>query len=201
MNYLAHLYLADPTPDSLLGNLLADFVKGNEVAQLPPAIQAGVRLHRQLDSFTDRHSLVQRSIGRISESWHWFSGILIDVYYDHILALDWDRYAREPLRQFTDRVHRCLNDNIDRAPPASRELIKRMIESDRLQSYATIEGITEALVRLSRRIRERIPKREVRLELAVPLLQENHAVLCDDFHEFFPQLVEFARNQKLLADT
>jgi len=196
MNYLAHLYLADPTSDSLLGNLLADFVKGNDVARLPPMIQAGVRLHRRVDSFTDRHPVVQRSICRISKSWHWFSGILIDVYYDHILAQSWERYSREPLRQFTYRVHRCLSDNIERVPEPSRGLVQRLIESDRLYSYATIEGITEALARLSDRIRERIPRHEARLELAVPLLQSNHSALCNDFHEFFPQLVEFVQNDR-----
>ena len=195
MNYLAHLYLADPTPDSLLGNLLADFVKGKEVAALPSAIQSGIRLHRQVDSFTDCHPVVQRSICRISEKWGWFSGILIDVYYDHILALNWERWTAEPLRSFVDRVHGCLRDHID-AIPSVAEPLRRLIASDRLFSYRTQEGIAEALLNLSHRIEERMPGKNVRLHEAMPDLQESQADLADDFQEFFPALIAFVKEMK-----
>jgi acyl carrier protein phosphodiesterase len=196
MNFLAHLFLADPTPDSLYGNLLADIVKGKAVASLPAGIQNGVRLHRQVDSFTDRSGVVQRSITRISQRWGWFSGILVDVYYDHILALNWAHYHDEPLRQFVDRVHQCLCDNIDLVPMPSREPLGRMIQSDRLFTYSTTEGIAEALRRLSDRIRERMPQRAVQLDQAMPDLEANHEALTLDFQEFFPQLIDFVRNWK-----
>jgi acyl carrier protein phosphodiesterase len=196
MNYLAHLFLADPTPDSLFGNLLADIVKGKAVASLPSGIQDGVRLHRQVDSFTDRSGVVQRSITRISQRWGWFSGILIDVYYDHILALNWAQYHDQPLRQFVDRVHQCLCDNIDLVPVPSREPLGRMIQSDRLFTYSTAAGIAEALRRLSNRIRERIPQRAVQLEHAMPDLEANHEALTLDFQEFFPQLIDFVLDWK-----
>jgi acyl carrier protein phosphodiesterase len=196
MNYLAHLYLAEPTPASLLGNLVADAVKGRDVAALPVEVQRGVRLHRLVDSFTDSHPVVQRSITRISERWGWFSGILIDVYYDHVLAAEWERYSIEPLREFTDRVHRCLWDNIDLLPSEGRELVGKMIASDRLFTYATPEGIADALTRLSRRVLERIPKMAVRLEEALPDLQACHDALATDFHEFFPKLIAFVGETK-----
>lgn len=196
MNYLAHLYLAGPTPESLLGNLIADSVRGSEVAALPPAVQAGVRQHRQVDSFTDRHPRVQRSIGRISKTWGWFSGILIDVYYDHILATDWDRYSAEPLREFVGRIHRSLAGLAEAVTGEARRLVDRLIETDRLYSYTSPEGIADALFRLSGRIRERMPRHAVRLEAAMPDLRVNHAELAADFHEFFPQLVAFVRESK-----
>jgi acyl carrier protein phosphodiesterase len=200
MNYLAHLYLAETTPASLLGNLVADAVKGRDVAALPADVQRGVRLHRLVDSFTDSHPAVQRSITRISERWGWFSGILIDVYYDHILAAEWERYSAEPLRDFTDRVHRCLWDNIDLLPGEGRELVGKLIASDRLFTYATPEGIADALTRLSRRVRERIPKAAVKLEEALPNLQTSHAALAADFHEFFPKLIAFVREKHSFAE-
>jgi acyl carrier protein phosphodiesterase len=196
MNYLAHLYLADPTPESLVGNLLADLIKGPEVAALSVGIQAGVRLHRHVDSLTDRHPTVQRSIARISQRWGWFSGILIDVYYDHILATTWERYSDKTLREFVDRIHGTLTDHIGSVPRTCHRDLRRLIESDRLYSYVSPEGIAEALSRLSHRIRERMSERDVRLELAMPDLRACHDDLANDFHEFFPQLVAFARSQK-----
>ena len=103
MNFLAHLHLSDGTPGSMLGGILADFVKGPDVAALPPDILAGVRLHRHIDAFTDRHAVVQRSIHRVSAKLGWFAGIVIDIYYDHVLAREWGRYSPEPLRGFADR--------------------------------------------------------------------------------------------------
>jgi acyl carrier protein phosphodiesterase len=196
MNYLAHLFLAEPSPESLLGNLLADFMKGPEVATLSEGVQAGVRLHRQVDSFTDRHPIVQRSIARISPLWGWYSGILIDVYFDHIFAATWQLYSDETLRAFVDRIHCTLTDHIGEVPEACHRDLRRLIQSDRLYSYASRDGIADALSRLSHRIRERMPERDVRLELAMPDLRVCHADLADNFHEFFPQLIAFARNRK-----
>ncbi len=193
MNYLAHLYLADPTPDSIIGNLLADLIKGNKIAGLPVGIQQGIKLHRQVDSFTDRHPIVQRSMCRISKNWGWFSGILIDVYYDHLLATNWTDYATEPLRDFIDRIHRCLIGRADQIPH-DQKLLLRLIESDRLYSYSSIAGIAEALRRLSDRIAERIPNRAIRLEQAMPELQRNRAGLEEDFRAFFPELRKYVQD-------
>ncbi|MCE9531305.1 MAG: ACP phosphodiesterase [Planctomycetes bacterium] len=193
MNYLAHLFLAHPTPESLLGNLIADSIKGNQLAALPFEIQEGVRQHRRVDSFTDRHPLVQRSITRISKNWGWFSGILIDVYHDHLLATTWELYTSEPLREFIDRVQQQCSVHMDSLPGDGRELLEKMIESDRLYSYLTADGIADALERLSRRIRERIPNRPVHLERAMPDLLANHTDLLGDFQIFFPELIAFVR--------
>ncbi len=80
----------------MLGGVLADFVRNPEIEVLPSNVQAGIRLHRSIDSFTDRHQIVHQSIGRISSRLGWFAGIVIDIYYDHILARNWERFASEP---------------------------------------------------------------------------------------------------------
>jgi acyl carrier protein phosphodiesterase len=197
MNYLAHLFLAEPTPDSLLGNLLADFVKRPALAALSPGIQAGVRMHRQVDFFTDCHPLVQRSIGRISARWGWFSGILIDVYYDHLLAVNWARYSGEPLRHFVGCTYRELSAGIKSVPDEMERHVSQLIESDRLYSYRSRAGIAEALRCLSLRIRQRIPQCDVRVELALPDLIDLHATIASDFEVFFPQLIARAGQWRL----
>jgi acyl carrier protein phosphodiesterase len=133
VNFLAHLHVAHDTPDSLVGNAIADHIKGKAFNELPPTIQLGIRQHRAVDAFTDSHQHVQRSITRMSENWGWFSGIIIDVYYDHILAINWDRYSREPLREFTTRMNltlqACQNHISDEY---DQEFYRRFIREDRL---------------------------------------------------------------------
>lgn len=193
MNFLAHLAVSHPDPDARVGNLLADFLKGPAAAALPPAVFVGVRQHRLVDGFTDRHPRVQRAITRISAKWGWFSGIILDVYFDHLLARDWGRYSAEPLRAFADRMYPVFCACKPYLHADDHWLADRFPADDRLAKYATRDGIRDALWRVSLRVAERIPKRALPLADAMPDLLEHDAGIADDFHAFFPALVAFAR--------
>jgi acyl carrier protein phosphodiesterase len=192
MNFLAHLHLADPEPGLLLGGIVADFAKPAELATLPPEVQDGVRLHRLIDGFTDSHPIVRGSVARIAPEFHWFSGIIIDIYYDHILAREWSRYSLETLESFASRSYLALETLLPYARSEGADFIRWMIDDQRLQRYATLEGIEDTLARLSRRIVKRIPKNAVRLEDAMPLLRDKDARLTSDFQAFYPELMAFA---------
>ena len=196
MNFLAHLHLADPDPGLMLGGIVADFAKPPELAKLPPEVQDGVRLHRLIDGFTDSHPVVRSSVARIAENCHWFSGIVIDIYYDHILARDWGRYSLERLESFATRSYGLLEQLLPYAKGEGAEFIRWMIDDNRLVRYATAEGIEDTLSRLSRRIARRIPKNAVRLEEAMPELLAKDSSLADDFHTFYPELVAFAERSR-----
>jgi acyl carrier protein phosphodiesterase len=200
VNFLAHLHLSDGTPGSMLGGVVADFVKGSEVAALPTDVREGVRLHRLIDGFTDRHPVVQRSIGRVAGKCGWFAGIVIDVYYDHILARDWATCSAEPLRVFADRAYDALGTLIPLAPEEAARFLREFIDDDRLMRYATPEGIADTLARLSHRIARRIPKAP-RLEAAMPDLLAADAALATDFHAFYPALMAFAAGQRAVANS
>jgi acyl carrier protein phosphodiesterase len=196
VNFLAHLHLSDGTPPSMAGGVVADFVKGPDVARLPAAVREGVRLHRLIDGFTDRHPVVQRSVGRLGGKFGWFSGIILDVYYDHVLARDWERYSAEPLRAFADRAYAALEELLPVVPAEAEGFVRTFVADDRLLRYATTEGIANTLSRLSDRIARRIPKHAVRLEAAMPDLLAADADLTADFHLFYPELIAFAERCK-----
>jgi acyl carrier protein phosphodiesterase len=184
----------------MLGGIVADFAKPPELAQLPPEVQDGVRLHRLIDGFTDSHPVVRNSVTRISEQYGWFSGIIIDIYYDHILARDWARYSLERLESFAMRSYLMLEQLLPYAPGEGKNFIGWMIEDNRLVQYATPQGIGDTLARVSNRIARRMPEKAMRLDDAMPLLQEKDAQLADDFHAFYPELIAFAeRSRKELS--
>jgi acyl carrier protein phosphodiesterase len=192
VNLLAHALLAGDDRENLVGNLIADFLRPADLEQLTPGVRQGVLQHRHIDGFTDRHPVVQRSIGRIGKRWGWFSGILIDVYYDHILARCWDQFHVLQLRAFVDRVHGIVTDTAEMIPDPAREVIRGFLLADRLMSYATADGIADSLARLSDRIAKRMPQRAVRLEEALPDLLRVHELLAEDFAVFFPHMKRFA---------
>lgn len=192
MNHLAHLLLAEPTPESRLGNLVADYVDPRQVPGLPDPVRRGVMQHRQVDAFTDRHPAVFRGMARLPERWGWFKGILLDVYFDHLLAAGWTDYCPVPLPQFVSAVNADLLAVAGQAPPAAAASVRRIAGTDRLLTYTDLSGVEDALARITHILRERMPTRAVDLVEAVPDLTAARPGLEADFAEFFPQLVQFS---------
>ena len=192
MNFLAHLHLADPDPGLLLGGIVADFAKPAELATLPPEVQDGVRLHRLIDGFTDSHPIVRGSVAGLRRSSTGSPAssstfITTTSLPANGAGIRSKRWRASPADRMSPSKH-CSPT----LGPEGADFIRWMIEDQRLQRYATMEGIEDTLARLSRRIVKRIPKNAVRLEDAMPLLRDNDARLVSDFHAFYPELMAFA---------
>lgn len=187
MNWLAHAFLSETDIEFRLGNLLADLVKGRDRVGMSEGFLRGVRCHQKIDAFTDYHPVVERSRARISDEYRRFAGILVDVFYDHFLALDWARFSPEPLEAFTSRLYAEVREYMSLLPQEAREAVERMRSHDVLGAYRRLEGIEAALRRVSIRLEARIGK-AFELDKAVSELRANFGPLGEDFAEFFPQL-------------
>jgi acyl carrier protein phosphodiesterase len=192
MNWLAHLLLSPPDTEFQLGNLLADFVRGTERERMSAGFRDGVRCHLRIDAFTDEHPIMHRSKGRLDPRFRRFAGIIMDVFYDYLLARHWDRFCDQSLREFTRHFHRLALPHAPALPRDAAWILQRMIEEDRLYSYREIGGVELALSRLSNRLNARF-HRGICLQDAVPALLACEAALEQDFLEFFPELVKASR--------
>jgi acyl carrier protein phosphodiesterase len=152
VNFLAHLLLSPPTPDGRLGGLLGDFVKGPlEQAGYPPSVTQAIRLHRRVDSFTDTHPAVRAARSLVSPARRRFAGILVDVFFDHLLARRWECWHAAPLPQFADLVYGELACTLHPVPPRFAAMAQIMAAQDWLGSYASTDGVSLALERMSHR--------------------------------------------------
>ncbi len=133
MNYLAHMYLSDNTPASMLGDFMGDFVKGNVEGLFPQEIVDGIIRHRRIDHFTDTHSTVSSSKRLISKVRCRFSGIIIDVIYDHFLSKNWNIYSKTGLDDYIDIVYKNLHSRETVITPVAELYIERMIKEDWLR--------------------------------------------------------------------
>lgn len=192
MNYLAHLYLSEPTEDGWLGSLMGDFVKGPLQGRYDEGIARAIALHRKIDSFTDAHPQVLRSKARISAARRRYAGIMVDMFYDHFLARHWSEFHSEPIATFTGRVYEILLQRLALLPERLQIVAPSMAQSDWLASYADIGSIHAALDRMSRRL-----KRENRLLGSAVELSDNYDALEADFRAFLPDVVQFARRHAL----
>lgn len=191
MNYLAHLYLADADHESLIGNLMGDFVKGPVPTELPCKRRLGVILHRKIDTFTDAHPTFITSKRRIGPPFGRYSGILIDLVYDHFLARHWSHYSDQALPDFCSTVYTALDDAYPTLPARMQRSVRYMLANDLLFSYRELAGIERALQGIERRLR-----RPSGLSLALIELETHYLALETDFSEFFPQLIAFVEQKK-----
>jgi acyl carrier protein phosphodiesterase len=189
MNFLAHLYLAQPGAAGLIGSLMGDFVKGPLAGRYPQPLASALMHHRRIDSFTDAHPVVGNSRNRIAQPHRRFAGILVDMFYDHFLARDWTRWSSEPLEAFTARVYAALDEHRALLPERLQHIAPRMAQTDWLASYRRLSAVDFALDRMGERL-----KRGNALRGAARELTANYALLEADFEAFFPDVVRFARS-------
>lgn len=154
MNYLVHLYLSDPDPEVRLGNLLGDWVKGRLDPQAWPAgVLRGLRQHRQVDRLTQTAPAVQRSKARIAARFGLLRPILIDVFYDHLLAAHWTEFHPQPLAEFAADIYRLLDRHAALLPAAFRPVARRMADHNWLLGYRDPKCVPRVLQSLAERLR------------------------------------------------
>jgi len=189
MNFLAHLYLSFNYEEIMVGNFIADAVKGKQFEHFQPNIQAGIRLHCIIDDFTDNHPVVVTSKARIRGSYKKFSGIVIDMFYDHFLAANWHQFSDETLTGFTKRSYKTLFKYYFILPGRMKRILPAMAAGNWLASYEKIENIGLALMGMSGRT-----KFETGFENGVADLKFHYNELQQDFQTFFPELISFSRD-------
>lgn len=189
MNHLAHLFLASPGTESLIGNLAGDFVKGPLGDRFTPGIRAGIAQHRSIDAFTDEHPQVaafRRVL--IPEHGH-YARIIADMFFDHFLALEFDAYAGEPLEAFLARTFATIDPHEESLPGTLRRVYPHIRDEGWLQSYRHVRSIEGALRNISYRL-----SRRPHLETAARHLVDSRHELQRRFDAFFPDVLAFARS-------
>ncbi|WP_374979977.1 ACP phosphodiesterase [Pseudomonas solani] len=187
MNYLAHLHLGGDQPAQLLGSLYGDFVKGPLDGRWPAQIEAGIRLHRRIDVFTDAHPLTAEAKALFPASRRRVASILLDLFFDHCLARDWRRYAEVPLPAFTGQVYRVLAEE-PALPERLAFIAPRMAAQDWLGSYRDFEILEQVLAGMARRF-----SRPGLLDGAYEEIEQLYQPLSETFRRFYPELQGFAR--------
>ncbi|PML04155.1 ACP phosphodiesterase [Vibrio breoganii] len=192
MNFLGHLHLADASNSSLLGNLLGDFVRGNPEGRYPQEITRGIRIHRFVDSFTDRHPLIAE-IKPLFGATRRFSPIALDVFWDHCLANHWDKFHANSLESFCYQAKqathpRCVEASL---PEQYQRVISSMWDNRWIDSYRDLDNIGYALARMSNRSPRMGP-----LADCFETLEKHYKELDQVFMDFYPDVIEAVTETK-----
>ena len=189
MNYLAHLFLAGTDPEMILGNFIADHVKGSDVLKYSDNVQKGISMHRAIDTFTDQHPVVKKSIARLRADFRKYAGVIVDMYYDHYLSAYWSDYSHQKLADFTKTRYDILNTFLPIIPARSARLLFYMEKQNWLLSYGSFDGMQQAFNGMSRRTTF-----ESNMEFAVVNLKAGYPEFRHEFREFFPELQSYVNS-------
>ncbi|WP_439152050.1 ACP phosphodiesterase [Winogradskyella sp.] len=192
MNFLAHIYLSGDNPWVTIGNFMADGVRGNKYKNYSRDVQIGIRLHREIDTFTDAHPVFRQSTKRLHKPYGHYSGVIVDIFYDHFLAKNWNSYSDVPLAIYVDNFYNNLNNHIDILPPRYKTMTPIMIQGNWLLSYATVYGIQLVLNGMNRRT-----KGISIMNKATKELKEHYQEFEQEFTNFFAELIAFSATKRL----
>ena len=188
MNFLAHIYLSGTDEELTLGNFFADSLKGKSYLKYPLGIQRGVVLHRAIDFYTDTHPTVRKSISRLFETYGHYSGIIVDIIYDHFLASHWEKFSHVALDLFVSDFYELLQSHYPVLPKPVQQFLPYMIKDNWLLSYATLEGIGRILYQMNERT-----KRRSKMNFAIVELEEHYEDFETEFLSFFEELQIFVQ--------
>lgn len=190
MNHLAHAWLAMPDDDIVLGGLMADFLRGPVDPQLPHGVRIGIALHRAIDSYTDAHPDIVAARRLFEPPYRRYAGILIDVWFDHLLARNWALHACGSLASFSHQVDHLLAARDAELPPRMQDFARYMRQHALPGAYRDVRMIEQVFNGLSRRL-----SRDNPLANALPLVAERSWALGRCFARFFPELAAFSAEE------
>ncbi|MEI9944206.1 MAG: ACP phosphodiesterase [Chitinophagaceae bacterium] len=190
MNYLAHAYLSFNDPETLVGNLTSDFIKGKKKFDYPPGIQKGITLHRMIDTFTDEHETTKEAKNIFRPAYRLYSGAFTDVVYDHFLATDENEFTESSLFDFTQQVYVSLAQYKQWFPEKFTGMFPYMQSHNWLFNYRTKEGTGKSLQGVVRRSAYLTESKT-----AYDLFEQHYQLFRQCYRQFWKDLKPYAKKQ------
>jgi acyl carrier protein phosphodiesterase len=188
MNYLAHIHLAHITDTSMLGNFFGDFVKGSDLSHLNNEHQLGVRLHRKIDGFTDGHAQVKALRGLFPKSIRRMSGVVIDIYFDHLLCANWARFNDRDLDKLLAHFYAEIEQYSDNISDRFEQVRHGLLRYRWLSDYQHAESCERSFLHIEKRLSNRV----IFAHQATQFIQQNEHELHTGFLSFYPDLIAFS---------
>jgi len=184
MNYLAHCYLSCSEEDILIGNFMTDFLKKSEEANYTGRILDGIKLHRQIDTFTDTHpaSLELRALLRKRHGK--YAPVVVDLVWDHFLCLNWNKYSDSSLPSFNKTIYEVLAKRKTELPEKLKGRMDKMIGSDFLMAYANEDNMLKSLKWMDNRVKFQSAFTDTLLDI-----EDNFIIIDKLFSDFFPDVI------------
>lgn len=173
-----------------MGNFLGDFVKGSDLTHLPSNIQQGIRLHRAIDSFTDSHNSVSTLRSIFPRNIRRVSGVVIDIYFDHLLSLHWEKYNNATMKSILDVFYDQLENTHAKVGGRFPEVKMGLLHYKWLHEYEQKNAVIRAFHQIEKRLKYKITFANE----AADFIDQNHDEMSHVFNDFYPQLIGYCKD-------
>lgn len=182
MNFLGHLYFSNNDFELMYANLFGDFVKGKDLSHFDKKIQLGIQLHREIDHYIDHHPVVLEMLHHLYPHLPKIAGIAVDLYFDHLLAKEWNHFSEIALPTFIENFENFQIDELHYPNEYFHYMLFRMKKGKWLSHYDQLDGLDKACRGVSQRIS--FPNS---LFNGKDVFVENEQLISDAFHSFMPE--------------
>lgn len=184
MNILAHLHLATLANSSLIGNTVADFVKGDPYTTYPQSIADGIMLHRKIDTMTDSLPEVKQAKLLFRTTHRRVAPIALDIVWDHFLSKYWRDFGiTGNVAEFNLRTQQQIQPYIAYYPTDYQHFMQAMWQGKWLENYASLDFVGKVL----RGMTTRRPKLYLLQETIVDI-QHHYTALESQFFILYPKM-------------
>ena len=186
MNFLGHLYFSNNQTELMYPNLFGDYVKGSDLSNYSVRIEKGILLHRKIDDYIDRHPITLELAHFLYPKLPKVTGIAIDLYFDHLLAIHWGKYHNRSLNDFIDEFN-SIKEELDLFENEHFWIVmQRMKEGEWLKHSESMYGLTKSCEGVSRLISFKND-----LSKAPQIFTENQEIIEKTFFEFMDEAIPF----------
>ncbi len=190
MNFLGHIYLSGPDTELAIGNLVADQIKGNRISELPDKIKSGIVLHRLIDEFTDNHISYKKCVRELFPKYRHYSRVIIDMYFDHFLAANWDNFHKTPLKIYSNSFYEKLEKSCFYFNDQVQYFICNLINQKWLEKYSNLKDLEVILKQMEGRT-----KFPSKLAASTYDLIEKYTYFKSHFFHFMEDVTFFSKNK------
>lgn len=171
---------------------MADSIRGHSYLDYPLPIQKGILLHRAIDTFTDAHPIYRKSKHRLHDKYGHYSGVIMDIVYDHYLAKNWSQYSTVPLEEYASNFYQLLQERHDILTEKIKKILPYMIARNWLVSYASLDGLEKILFQMDYKTHHRVHMQEAIVEV-----KEYYGEFESEFFLFFEELIAFCNEKRM----
>lgn len=190
MNFLAHLRLSGENEQIMVGNFVADHIRGNKIKRYPTGVIVGIELHRKIDYYTDHHPVFMQSRERMHEKYHKYAGVIMDIFYDHFLAVNWRDYSEIDLHSFVSFCYGVLLKNYTLLPAHTKRILPFIILQNWLVNYANMQGLQRSFDGMAKRATF-----NSNMDKVIVDLKKDYKLYEAEFKLFFPDIIEYTNEE------
>lgn len=192
MNYLMHYLLSGDDEDTIIGNYIADHIRGARIINtMPNGIKKGILLHRVIDRYSDMHPAVKNSVSLFQPHLYHYAKVAVDILYDHYLVKHWEKYSKTPLELSIQKLYSLIEKRMDTLPIKSQKISRKLIDHNWCSMYESFEGLQKIFFGMSKRA-----SFKSNMEFTVTYLKQYYNELDRDFLIFANDMFRFIKLHK-----